>query len=371
MFHCPHCGNTLTRGSLAGQREFVWACQHCGGRAVNLPVMRQTVARNIVNNLWQRVQSQPHRGQRPCPACGLAMRALALRSPERDFEIDACRACQWFWFDPDEFDLLPSPPVRTREKPLSPAAYEVVARWEIERLRNRESKISNEPPDHPLQHILGLLGLPVEHDHPVSIQPWLTWGLAAVVIVVFLLGAPRLELVISNWGFVPAQPWRHAGMTWLTAFFLHGGTGHLLGNLYFLLVFGDNTEEFLGRRRYALLLLAATTLGNLLHGGLGGASDTPCVGSSGGISGVIAFYALQFPQARLGLLFHWLPLRWTWLSLPASSALILWLAYQLLGVALQLGGLSNVSALAHLGGALAGFIAWVLIRRGGGNTKPA
>lgn len=92
------------------------------------------------------------------------------------------------------------------------------------------------------------------------------------------------------------------------------------------------------------------------------ASRIPCIGASGGISGVIVFYALQFPRARLGFLFrcYW---RFHWVQMPAWFALLLWLLLQSVTVMMQLGGFSNVAATAHLGGAAAGFLFWLVWRR--------
>ena len=77
---------------------------------------------------------------------------------------------------------------------------------------------------------------------------------------------------------------------------------------------------------------------------------------------MIVFYALQFPHIRLGFLFrYWLYFRW--IRLPAWFALVLWLLFQFIGAAQQLAGLSAVSALAHLGGAAVGLLAWVAWRK--------
>jgi membrane associated rhomboid family serine protease len=85
--------------------------------------------------------------------------------------------------------------------------------------------------------------------------------------------------------------------------------------------------------------------------------EIPCIGASGGISGIITFYALQFPHARLGLF-----VRYHWVNFPAWAALVLWAALQAVGVAQQLAGFSNVSALAHMGGAALGLLAWAAWR---------
>jgi membrane associated rhomboid family serine protease len=88
----------------------------------------------------------------------------------------------------------------------------------------------------------------------------------------------------------------------------------------------------------------------------------PCVGASGGISGVIVFYALQFPRARLGFLMRYF-FYFRWIQFPAWVALVLWLLMQTFTVVMQISGFSNVAATAHLGGAAAGFFLWLEWRR--------
>jgi membrane associated rhomboid family serine protease len=150
-------------------------------------------------------------------------------------------------------------------------------------------------------------------------------------------------------------------LTFISSFFLHAGVFHLLSNLYFLVIFGDNVEEWLGWKKYLLLLAAATVVGNLFHMSLNMESTLPCVGASGGISGVLAFYALQFPRARLRMLVGCY-MRYGWVKVPAWALFIFWLVFQYVGVRQQVAGLSNVSALAHLGGVVAGLAFWIISR---------
>ncbi len=208
-----------------------------------------------------------------------------------------------------------------------------------------------------------LMGLPVEYlDVPQKRQPWLTLCLLAgigLVSVMVLLGVGRAA---QAFGFIPSQAWRQGGLTLLTSFFLHGDVFHLAGNLYFLFVFGDNVEDLLGALRYALLLVAATVVGDLSHAALYSNSAIPLIGASGGISGVIAFYALAFPQAKVG--FFWAFPLYRWIRMSVGRALVLWLSLQILGAlsGLVFGQVSGVAFLGHLGGALVGLVAWTVWR---------
>jgi len=204
------------------------------------------------------------------------------------------------------------------------------------------------------KRVLFLAGLPVERKSGgLQRFPWATWGLAAVVTLVSLSAFANLERVVQQYGMIPAQFWRYGGLTVLTSFFLHGNWFHLLGNMYFLLVFGDNVEEYLGRARYAWLLFFATLTGDVCHAVFQPYSSIPAIGASGGISGLVAFYALQFPRSEIYLWVFFWPVRVT-----AKVMLAFWITLQIVGAVEQLSGTSAVASLAHLGGAAAGYLSW-------------
>jgi membrane associated rhomboid family serine protease len=238
---------------------------------------------------------------------------------------------------------------------------EAVATHRLEQLREVDQCAN--APDEGWKWIPAIFGFPVESDaNALRRYPFFTWSLGVLIVLISVLAFRNLEAAVAAFGFVPAEAWRYGGATFLTSFFLHGGVLHLLGNLYFLLIFGDNVEDFLGRWRYGLLILAATLTGDLVHLLADPGSTTPCVGASGGISGVIVFYALQFPKARLGFMFRYF-YRFQWVQIPAWTALVLWLLLQSVGVFQQLHGFSNVAATAHLGGAAVGFALWLWWRK--------
>jgi membrane associated rhomboid family serine protease len=172
----------------------------------------------------------------------------------------------------------------------------------------------------------------------------------------------NLDSAVENFGMVPAHAFRYGGATFITSFFLHGGWMHLLGNLYFFLLFGGEVEDFLGRRRFLLLVFLATVVGHLFHICGDPRSDLPCIGASGGISGVLVFYACQFPRARLGF-FFWFLRGLGWVRVPAWAVFGLWLLLQLRGALYQMHGFSSVSSLAHIGGVTTGFLLWLAWRK--------
>src|SRR5204863_2757777 len=97
-----------------------------------------------------------------------------------------------------------------------------------------------------------------ELDTPgLSRLPLLTWSLSVAILIVSTLAFLDLQNAIDRFGLIPAEAWRYGGFTFISSFFLHAGIWHLVGNLYFFLVFGDNVEDYLGRWKFACLLLVS------------------------------------------------------------------------------------------------------------------
>ncbi|HOX37601.1 MAG TPA: rhomboid family intramembrane serine protease [Candidatus Brocadiia bacterium] len=368
---CPKCNSPLVKAK--SDKGLFWVCKDCGGRAANVSLLRKLLPPAYVNGIWTRAKAGTGQKGRPCPFCGRNMREVpAVLNSENPLMLDVCASCQTCWFDPMEFSQVPIKPVETKSKKLSPKAAEAMGKFMI--AHSEEERASSvdydaDAPDSVIGQIAGYMGLPVETDAPELMKrPWLTWSLALVISVVSIWAIFAAPGVLDKFGFIPAMAWRCFGLTSLTSFFLHAGLAHLLGNMYFLIVFGDNVEDSLGRLWYGLLLLLATVTGDACHYLLDTQSAIPAVGASGGISGIIAYYAFRFPKSRLGLarglgfgLGRWLA-RYRWITMPAWFAFALWIGIQLIGAWMQIKGFSNVSAAAHIGGAAVGFAFWLGFR---------
>jgi membrane associated rhomboid family serine protease len=127
--------------------------------------------------------------------------------------------------------------------------------------------------------------------------------------------------------------------------------------MYFLFIFGASVEDWLGKARFLFLILLATIAGDILHGLFFMDSQIPCIGASGGISGVLVFYTLKFPHNKLALMFRFFfVLRW--IRFPAFVFLIFFAAQQAIILMVQFSGYGSVSALSHIGGGLVGFAFW-------------
>lgn len=168
---------------------------------------------------------------------------------------------------------------------------------------------------------------------------------------------PLTGRVVGNIDHQRLPPFVPVYVTLLTSMFMHGGIIHLLGNLWFLWIFGDNVEDALGHVRYLLFYLTAGVLASLAHVlatyGFGGNLYIPSLGASGAISGVLGAYLLLHPHRRvLVILFRFLT------YVPAYVAIGIWFVFQLVnglgafGGGSQVGG--GVAYAAHIGGFLAG-----------------
>ncbi len=324
----------------------------------------------MVNRLWQRARSGKYSGSRHCPACRYRMPEVPIINNEKTEYIDICTRCHFVWFDPHEFEHFPKVEIQKPQKPpLSIEAREALARARLEVMKKEQqhNEMSESSPDHWWEVILALFGVPVEYNYtPLKHRPIVTWSLAAAITIVSIIAFRDLSDAVANLGMVPARFMRYFGFTFISSFFLHGGYVHLIGNLYFLIVFGENTEDVLGKRNDLLLIAIADIVGHIAHILVSQGSTIPCIGASGGIAGIMAYYCLRFPKASVGMI-CW----FRWIRIPVGAMLAIWIIFQILGAYKQIAGFSNVSALAHLGGASIGIFFWWKTRQSLSKTAPA
>ena len=282
--------------------------------------------------------------------------------PDASFSIDVCTGCGFVWFDAGEYQQLPRVPGETRsvQKKISPELAQRLALSRVEAIR-RNARAGKESPDEAWKYIPALLGAPVEFDcEETRCTPYATLILLVLIAAVSLFGFAGV-LTPAQYGLIPAQWSRLGGLTFLTSFFLHSGLRHLAGNLYYLFVFGDNVEDVLGRSRFLVLLTASTLVGGVAYVLTHDGSATACIGASGGISGILAYYALRFPNHRIGVLIFFVK----WLRFPVTWYFAFWVLLQFLGVA---SGHGNVAYEAHIGGLMTGTV-WFLAERLAGERR--
>ena len=340
-----------------------------------MPVLRKAFDAESLNQLWQTALHSPHKRGVRCPICKQNSRNTVM--PLKDgpsIEFDVCATCNAVWSDHGEFNLIlrKSEVQSQAEEELPLEAREAMAMLALEQIKEKQ-KIENEEdrrPEHWWQWVLGLLlGVPVEVDSFATRKtPWATWSLSVLILIAFLLqlaagGSP------DSWAFTPNKGLLQVGL--FLSFLVHAGWIHLLGNLYFLVVFGDDVEDRLGPIRFLLLFISGCVAGSILHGLFDPRAGVPCVGASHGISAILVYHALIRPFARVMVTQFMLLIfmRGRWISLPIWAAFLIYLAFQFIALPSQLVGLSSVSVLAHLGGILAGLCFFIAMKAFPG--KPA
>ncbi|HEX9281405.1 MAG TPA: rhomboid family intramembrane serine protease [Candidatus Udaeobacter sp.] len=362
-FLCPRCKEPLKDVRTSG--GVFYGCDVCGGRAVTIELLRKRFTAESINPLWLHAMRGEGRIGLPCPLCRQPMIGVAL-SDQAEINVDVCKRCHFIWFDAHEVDtLVPRQPEPVASE-LPQKAREMLAIAEVERLSKQAEgpDLDSAAPEESWKQIAAFLGMPVEFDAPEEQRrPWATWLLSAVIICASLLAFSNLREVVQRFGLIPAEATRLGGLTLVTSFFLHAGFIHLAGNMYFLLAFGHAVENFLRPLRYLALIALAAFIGDLAHIALDPRSHTPCIGASGGIAGVITFYALNFPRFRLGFLMRWGFVWFRWIRLPAWFVFVLWFLFQIIGTFEQRAGMRSVSSAAHLGGAAVGILAWLVWRK--------
>jgi membrane associated rhomboid family serine protease len=364
-FLCPRCKVPLKEVRTSG--GVLYGCDRCGGRAVTIELLRKRFTSESINPLWLHAMRGEGRIGLPCPSCLQPMIGVVL-SDQSEIKVDVCQHCHFIWFDAHEVDtLVPRRPEPVAAEPELPQrAREMLAMAEVERLSKQAEgpDLDSAPPEESWKQIAAFLGMPVEFDElEEQRKPWATWLLSAAIICASLLAFLDLREVVQRFGLIPVQATRLDGLTFVTSFFLHAGIIHLAGNMYFLLAFGHAVENFLRPLRYLALIALAALIGDLAHIALDPRSQTPCIGASGGIAGVIMFYALNFPRMRLAFLWRIGFVWFRWIRLPAWFVFVLWILFQIIGTLEQRAGMSSVSSAAHLGGAAVGLLGWLVWRK--------
>ena len=230
--------------------------------------------------------------------------------------------------------------------------------------------------------------IPISDDNPTLHTPWMTWLLIGVTAAAWIvlqgagLDGARLAASVCNLGMVPAEltGGRPVGfavpigrglacvvddesinwLTPLTSMFLHGSWGHIIGNLWFFWVFGNNIEDSMGPGRFLVFYILCGLLAAAAHVLTAGTSPVPTVGASGAISGVLGAYLVLYPHARVNLLF-WIVIFVRVIPVPAWMALLWWFGWQVISGLPALSPMrpdisGGVAFWAHVGGFIAGAV---------------
>ncbi|MBI4208751.1 MAG: rhomboid family intramembrane serine protease [Deltaproteobacteria bacterium] len=211
--------------------------------------------------------------------------------------------------------------------------------------------------------------IPYKDDNPTRTFPFVTLGLIAINSLIFLyevLLGPQTQAFIFELGMIPFEvthgvnlpvsPSLPPYLTLLTSMFLHGGWLHLIGNMLYLWIFGDNVEDALGHFRFLIFYIVCGLIAAGTHIFSSMDSTIPTVGASGSIAGVLGAYFLLYPRAHVYTLipiFFYMEV----LVLPASIVLGFWFLLQIFNGIFSWGvNLGGVAWFAHIGGFIGGYL---------------
>jgi membrane associated rhomboid family serine protease len=214
--------------------------------------------------------------------------------------------------------------------------------------------------------------MPLWDDNPFTkpTKPWATWTLILLNIVAFVVefagGDAGSERIIQAYALTPVSltsptsiiSMLPSDLTLVTYMYLHADIFHLLGNMIFLFVFGDDIEEAMGPLRFLVFYHLCGIAGALVFAASGPQSTLPLIGASGAVSGVIAAYLMLRPCAKIRVLAFWFVFK-----LDAFWVIGIWAALQLIQLATQSN--DDVAYWCHIGGLAAGAVLFPIMRREG------
>lgn len=210
---------------------------------------------------------------------------------------------------------------------------------------------------------------PLHDDNPTQHFPYVTITLIAACVAVFfwqLSLGQAINNAVFSLGVIPAVLFDSKSLpteldilpAWATIFtsmFLHGGWMHLIGNMLYLWIFGNNVEDCMGHRRFIIFYLICGVAAVMSHALVNPASETPMIGASGAISGVLGAYLLLYPHARVLVVIPVFIFIHT-MRVAAGWVLGFWFVLQIFNSFVTAGQQGGVAFGAHIGGFVAGMI---------------
>ena len=193
--------------------------------------------------------------------------------------------------------------------------------------------------------------------------PVLTYALIAVNVLFFFVELGGGDAFVVQWAFVPSRFLASPGgdfMTLFTSMFMHAGWVHLLGNMLYLWIFGDNVEDRFGHTKFLIFYLLCGIAATFAQMAFSSGSNVPNLGASGAIAGVLGAYVLMFPRGKVNVLMGQVVT-----PMPALVVIGLWFVLQLfsgvgsIATSAETGG---VAYMAHIGGFVAGLMLALLLR---------
>jgi membrane associated rhomboid family serine protease len=208
--------------------------------------------------------------------------------------------------------------------------------------------------------------IPLKDVNPTERFPVFTVSIIIICTLIFIreISMPQIQLeqFVRDYGLVPSVlfneniPLLYRLSRIFTSMFLHGSFAHLIGNMLYLWIFGNNIEDRLGHLRFLIFYLLCGIAAGLAQASAFPDSSTPMIGASGAIAGVLGGYLIMFPGARiitLVIIFYYITLQ----EIPAFIVIGIWFLLQFMSSLGSLAGIqTGVAYIAHVGGFIAGLV---------------
>ncbi|MBI2567814.1 MAG: rhomboid family intramembrane serine protease [Candidatus Schekmanbacteria bacterium] len=311
---CPRCRAFLQTVPYRGVE--LDHCPHCGGTWLDAGEAARAIGVSAEPAIWlsSRLDGLEQLSGLACPRDRTELIEHLVSFAGRGVEVDVCPACAGLWLD----------------------AGECLTLRDLVHEGGQHPEMGLAPKPTAMSYLFQLFtALPLEVWHPLGRRPLVTTFLLALNALAFVpiiageVSDPGTSRVaVQALGLVPVELWRGAApLALVTHLFLHFNWVHLLGNLWFLRVFGDNVEDALEQGRFLLLYLAAGLAGALAHVTIYPSSEIPLGGASGAVAGLMGAYVALFPRAKVYTVIFFMRFR-----LPALTYLGLWFLLQLLSM---------------------------------------
>ena len=207
--------------------------------------------------------------------------------------------------------------------------------------------------------------IPLYDENPSKKRPFVTWALIAICFIIFIYQfnlSQRSELnfiykyafipdYLNNYYIVSKLTSLYPILTLITSAFLHAGLMHILGNMLYLYIFGDNVEDSMGKLKFFLFYVNCAIAGSLLQYYSNPSSEIPIVGASGAIAGVLGSYLILYPKANIKV-FMWIIIIFRTINVPAWIVLSIWIMGQFFSLSNSTSSGGGVAYFAHIGGFL-------------------
>ncbi|UTW49240.1 rhomboid family intramembrane serine protease [Bacterioplanoides sp. SCSIO 12839] len=328
--YCPHCRkDALDITHYHGEELDV--CRKCGGvwfEHGELNSLLSAIDNGEDNSQYETLLGDRNkRTEGQCPSCPSHLHNFQLLK-DYDVQVDICMECDGVWVEHDQLEKVEhSPRIRQSLDELNKKI--TVKSWLFQFLAK----------------------MPVEYNIKPHKKPLITWLLVILNTVIFFSYSGNLELenwMYSHFAYTPAEITRGEEL-WalITSVFLHGSLMHLVGNMYFLYIIGDNLEDVLGKTRYLLIYLVSGVGASLISVVFNLGSDIPNLGASGAISALFGMYLMWFRYASLSYMF--------WVYQKKISPVwyfAIWLVFSNIVGIIQ--GVQGIGFAAHIGGFVIG-----------------